>query len=748
MGLRAELEHAKKHEKVSKCCQLSPLHTPEVSKLPTSQSNRNSHRNQDPSLARASVIPRILSCAILTWTSFCCLPLSAQTAAPATLTSPAPGSVLPGSSPTFTWTPGTGVTAYFLSLGTNGAGSANLWESGSTTATSVTATGLPTNGTAMNATLFSMIAGTWEPVYYTYTEMQRAPPAPLAALTSPMPGTTLPGSSVTFNWTTDANATAYFLSLGTKGPGSANLWESGSTTATSVTVNSLPINGTIMNATLFSKVNGAWHPVYYTFTEAIPPAVLSSLACTNASITGSGTDSCTATLNSPASGAGMVVTLTGNNSSVTVPTSVLIAAGSMSAVFVATVSSVSTAQTVALTASAAGVSQGFSLQLIAANPTLTTSASTISFGTVAVNTSTSQTLTLSSTGNVPVTVNSVALTGAGFTLSGGTFPSTLSPGQTVTLSVVFDPTAAGSTSGQLVIGSTSSMGGSATVTLTGTGAATLTAISCSSASMTGSGTDACTVTLNVAAPTGGVIVNLSSNNGAVAVPASVTVVAGSATAAFTANVSVVSTAQATVLTASTGGISKTFDLQLNAGTATLTVNKSSIAFGEVILNTPTTQTVSLSSSGNLPVTVSSTTLTGAGFTVSGATFPVTLIPSVAVTLSVVFDPTTVGATTGLLTVTSNSSTGTTAKVSLSGTGEAAVSYQVDLSWTAPNSPEDPIAGYNVYRALSGGSIYQLMIHRWMSELHMLTARWLAGPRTTTTLRASTASECRAFHPTC
>jgi hypothetical protein len=48
-------------------------------------------------------------------------------------------------------------------------------------------------------------------------------------------------------------------------------------------------------------------------------------------------------------------------------------------------------------------------------------------------------------------------------------------------------------------------------------------------------------------------------------------------------------------------------------------------------------------------------LSGAGFTVSGATFPVMLNPGQAATLSVQFDPATVGAATGQLTITSDSS---------------------------------------------------------------------------------------------
>jgi hypothetical protein len=94
----------------------------------------------------------------------------AGTPVPAALTSPAPGSVLAGSSVTFTWSAGTGVTEYELRLGTTGAGSSNLYNSGITTATTEAVSGLPTTGATVTATLYSLINGTWQSSDYTYTE--------------------------------------------------------------------------------------------------------------------------------------------------------------------------------------------------------------------------------------------------------------------------------------------------------------------------------------------------------------------------------------------------------------------------------------------------------------------------------------------------------------------------------------------------------------------------------------------------
>ncbi len=429
---------------------------------------------------------------------------------------------------------------------------------------------------------------------------------------------------------------------------------------------------------------------------------LTRLSCANPTMTGAGTDNCTVAMNTAVPSGGLTVSLASNNSSFVVPSSMTLAAGATSGTFSATVSAVNVAQAVTVSASADGVSATAGVQLEAASITLSVNSSSLSFGSVNVNAATSRTLTLSSTGTSAVTVSAATVTGAGFTVSGASFPLTLNPNQTATLTVQFDPTTAGAATGRLSLTSNSSTGSSTVVSLSGTGVPVLSALSCSSGSMTGAGTDNCTVTLNAAAVTGGFTVSLASNNPAVTVPASVTVAAGATSASFAATVSAVSTTQTVTLTASAGGVATTFALQLGTAGPTLSVNASTVAFGDVILNSPATQSLTLTSTGGAAVTVSAATVTGTGFTVSGASFPLTLNPNQAATLSIEFDPTTAGATTGQLTLTSNSSSGTSTVISLSGTGEP---LQVNLSWDAPSSSSDPVAGYNVYRSPSGSTSY-------------------------------------------
>ena len=342
-------------------------------------------------------------------------------------------------------------------------------------------------------------------------------------------------------------------------------------------------------------------------------------------------------------------------------------------------------------------------------PALTLSTYSVAFGDVAVDTEAPpQTVTLTSSGTAPVTISAASIAGAGaFKMSGISLPLTLNPGETATLTISFDAATVGAKGANLIL-TTNGPAGKAVILLTGTAASagSLAGVSCGTGSITGAATDACTVTLTAAAGTAGLTVNLTSSNAAVTVPASVKVAAGATTAAFTATVSAVTTAQTATLTATAGGVTKTFALQLNAAVPGLTLGATSVSFGDVNLNTPATQSVTLTSSGTAALTISGASITGTGFSMSGVSTPLTLNPGQAATLEVEFDPTASGAVTGAVTLTSNASGGT-ATVALTGTGQAA-SYEVQLSWDAPSNPSDPVVGYNVYRAVSGSTSYQLL----------------------------------------
>jgi hypothetical protein len=98
------------------------------------------------------------------------------TPAPAVLISPpspTPGSTLTGSSATFSWSGGGGVTQYEFRLGTTGPGSSDVYNSAEAATTALTTglvSGIPTNRVTLYARLSSKINGAWQDNDYTYTE--------------------------------------------------------------------------------------------------------------------------------------------------------------------------------------------------------------------------------------------------------------------------------------------------------------------------------------------------------------------------------------------------------------------------------------------------------------------------------------------------------------------------------------------------------------------------------------------------
>jgi Abnormal spindle-like microcephaly-assoc'd, ASPM-SPD-2-Hydin len=183
--------------------------------------------------------------------------------------------------------------------------------------------------------------------------------------------------------------------------------------------------------------------------------------------------------------------------------------------------------------------------------------------------------------------------------------------------------------------------------------------------------------------------------------------AGSSTIGFSASISAVTTIQYATLTASAGGVNQTYAISLGADAPALTVGTTGVFFGDVSLNTPAIQPITLTSSGTAPLTVSAGSVIGSGFSISGVAFPATLNPGQMATLYVQFDPASAGTATGTVTLTSNASGGATATISLNGTGTS-TSYQVNLAWNAPANSPDPVTGYNVYRTTGNSSSYQLL----------------------------------------
>jgi len=139
-----------------------------------------------------------------------------------------------------------------------------------------------------------------------------------------------------------------------------------------------------------------------------------------------------------------------------------------------------------------------------------------------------------------------------------------------------------------------------------------------------------------------------------------------------------------------------------AAILTLSINPTSLSFGNITTATSSApQTVTISNTGNSNVTITQITLSGAGYSMSGGSAPITLSPSQNLILSVQFSPALAGPASGSISIVSNSN-GSPASVPLSGTGVAPVQHSATLSWNASTSTA---SGYNVYRSTVSGSQY-------------------------------------------
>jgi hypothetical protein len=137
-----------------------------------------------------------------------------------------------------------------------------------------------------------------------------------------------------------------------------------------------------------------------------------------------------------------------------------------------------------------------------------------------------------------------------------------------------------------------------------------------------------------------------------------------------------------------------------AATFTLGISPTSLSFGNVTTGTSSAaQNVVITDTGNSSVAISQITLSGAGYSMTGGSAPVTLTPSQSVTLSVQLSPTAAGPANGNISIVSNAN-GSPAAVTLTGTGVAP--HWVALTWNASTSS---VTGYNIYRSTVSGGPY-------------------------------------------
>ena len=396
-------------------------------------------------------------------------------------------------------------------------------------------------------------------------------------------------------------------------------------------------------ATITATLNGTSKTAQLT----INPLPLASISFSPSVLTGGNTSTGLVTLSEPAGSSGIVVTLSSNASSVTVPQSVTVAAGQTQATFSAQTLAVSTQSVATITAALGGLS---STATVTVNPATITGLS-ISPNIVVGGKGAIGTVTLSgpalSSGDVVTLSSNTATVGvpSSVTVPAGqttaTFAISTQPVGTTTLANISATFGGVSASAQLTVVPDS-----------------VQSLTLSPGTVMGGSPSTATVVLSHPAGTSGVLVNLSSNNPAATMPGSVTVAAGQTTATFTVTTIPVGSQTAVTITASFAGTSQSATLTINpASVASIALNPTSVlggghSTGTVTLNglAPSSGAMVSLSSNNSAATVASSVLVPAGQ--SSATFTVTT-SSVSNQTSAVITGSLAGvAQTASLTITS------------------------------------------------------------------------------------------------
>lgn len=159
-----------------------------------------------------------------------------------------------------------------------------------------------------------------------------------------------------------------------------------------------------------------------------------------------------------------------------------------------------------------------------------------------------------------------------------------------------------------------------------------------------------------------------------------------ATGTRTGTITINSTASNSTLSLPLSGIGTTV--------GTLSVAPTTLSMGSVVVGQSGNASGTIAASG-ASVTVMAASTNSSVFSVGGLSLPVTIPAGQSVPFAMTFSPTVSGAVSATLTLTSNASPAT-ATEGLTGTGTAAPTHSVGLSWNASKS--SGVIGYNIYRA--------------------------------------------------
>ncbi len=312
----------------------------------------------------------------------------------------------------------------------------------------------------------------------------------------------------------------------------------------------------------------------------------------------------------------------------------------------------------------------------------------LSFGSVAVNTpSSAATVVVTNNGQQTVSIQQVSSSLPEFIVISPAMPITLGPHGSASFQVVFQPDAAMTFSGSIVLSTSRMNGGTQSISVSGTGTTASSAssqsylLSASASSLKfgntllGSSASQAVALTN----TGTASVNLSQ----VAItgpgftvsgfPGAVTLAAGQS---FTLTVSF---APATAGSA-TGSLSvagsatnspATISLSGNGVQPQISVIPASVSFGNVTVGVTNTQTLTISNPGTANLSVTQASLAGTGFSVSGLALPLSVPPGGSSAFTVGFTPASASSFSGNLPLVNNT-LNSPFVVALAGTGVSPV----------------------------------------------------------------------------
>jgi len=286
---------------------------------------------------------------------------------------------------------------------------------------------------------------------------------------------------------------------------------------------------------------------------------VSNMTLNPTTVVGGNNSTGTVTLSAAAPSGGDVVSLSSNSAAASVPGSVTVAAGSTTASFTVTTSSVTSTTNVSITATIGASSFETSLTI---TPALAVTTVTLNPTSVTGGSSSQGTVTLD--GPAPSGGATVSLS-SNFSSASVPGSVTVAAGSTsASFTVTTTPV-----SGTFTAAITATLGSSvaqAFLTIAGGSAGSLSSLTLNPTSVSGRNSSTGTVTLSSAAPSGGAVVTITSNNTSVATaPSSVTVAAGNTSATFTVSTQRVQSNTTAVISGTYGGSTQSATLTVTSG---------------------------------------------------------------------------------------------------------------------------------------------------------------------------------------